>query len=148
MSPRVKVKVNVKADRTADCRQAAESPRNVQSSQQAHEVIGLAKTLRKSKNITVRTSVFINPNLTQAEAKAQFEIRQRRRQLNNTRGEMTWSQRGQATSNRAHEPRWRYGANDMPADADETRTATTNVRGAEPGANNQTDHHQQRSIRG
>ena len=57
-------------------RQIADKPRNllvyVQSNKQAQEIIGLAKTLRRSNNATVRTGVFINPNITNAETKAQF----------------------------------------------------------------------------
>jgi hypothetical protein len=35
--------------------------------------------LRKSDDPSLRDNVYINPNLTEAEAKAQFEIRQQRR---------------------------------------------------------------------
>lgn len=71
-------------------RQVANKPRNlleyVQSSQQAQKVIGLAKMLRRSK-ILLHTSVFVNFKLTKAEAKAQYEIRQKRRQINSERRE-------------------------------------------------------------
>jgi hypothetical protein len=52
----------------------------VQSRDQAQAVINSAKKLRNSNDNFVRTNVFINPNLTKAESKAQFELRQRRRQ--------------------------------------------------------------------
>ena len=83
-------------------RQVADKPRNllvyVQSNQQAQEIIGLAKTLRRSTNTAVRTGVFINPNLTKAEAKAQFEMRQKRRQQNGVRREEDFSTSGPTTS--------------------------------------------------
>jgi hypothetical protein len=54
----------------------------VHSCEQAQAVISSAKLLRKSSKATVRTCIFINPNLTKAEAKAQYELRQRRRRTN------------------------------------------------------------------
>ena len=52
----------------------------LQSPDQASTIIQDAKTLRKSSSVAVRANVYINPNLTKAEAKAQYEMRQRRRQ--------------------------------------------------------------------
>jgi len=52
----------------------------VQSRYHTQAVIHSAKELQNSNANNVRTNVFINPNLTKAEAKAQFELRQRRRQ--------------------------------------------------------------------
>jgi hypothetical protein len=67
-------------------RQYQDKPRSllvyVQSCEQAQAVISSAKLLRKSSKATVRTCIFINPNLTKAEAKAQYELRQRRRRTN------------------------------------------------------------------
>jgi hypothetical protein len=67
-------------------RQFQDKPRNllvyVRSREQAQDVISSAKLLRKSSNALVRTCVFVNPNLTKAEAKAQYELRQRRRRSN------------------------------------------------------------------
>jgi hypothetical protein len=58
-------------------------PRNllvyVRSRDQAQNIIQSAKKLRQSDDDFVRAHVFVNPNLTKAEAKAQFEIRQQRR---------------------------------------------------------------------
>jgi hypothetical protein len=83
-------------------RRVADKPRNllvyVQSNQQAQEIVGLAKTLRRSTNVAVRTGVFINPNLTKAEAKAQFEMRQKRRQQIGVRREEDCSTSGPTTS--------------------------------------------------
>jgi hypothetical protein len=63
------------------------------SCEQAQAVIGIAKPLRKSKNASVHARVFLNPNLTKAEAKAQFEIRQKRRYLNSVRRDNTVGKR-------------------------------------------------------
>jgi hypothetical protein len=67
-------------------RQYQDKPRSllvyVRSREQAQAVISSAKLLRKSSNATVRTCVFVNPNLTKAEAKAQYELRQRRWRTN------------------------------------------------------------------
>ena len=67
-------------------RQLMDKPRHllvyVKSQTEADTIIQSAKKLRKSDNSYVRTNVFINPNLTKAEAKAQFELRQQRRQRN------------------------------------------------------------------
>jgi hypothetical protein len=83
-------------------RRVADKPRNllvyVQSNQQAQETVGLANTLRRSTNVAVRTGVFINPNLTKAETKAQFEMRQKRRQQNGARREEDFSTSGPTTS--------------------------------------------------
>jgi len=46
----------------------------------AAQVLSLAKTLRNSANVEVRDSVYINPNLTKAEARAAYEVRCRRRE--------------------------------------------------------------------
>jgi hypothetical protein len=43
-------------------------------------IVQSAKKLRKSDDSFIQTNVFINANLTKAEANAQFEIRQHRRQ--------------------------------------------------------------------
>jgi hypothetical protein len=51
----------------------------VRSGDQAQTIIRIARQLRKSADPAVHAHVFINPNLTKAEAKAQFEIRQQRR---------------------------------------------------------------------
>jgi len=48
----------------------------LQSRDHALAVILSAKELRNSNENFVRTNVFINPNLTKAEVKAQFELRQ------------------------------------------------------------------------
>jgi len=45
----------------------------LQSRDHAQAVIHSAKELRNSKDNFVRKNVFINPNLTKAEANAQFE---------------------------------------------------------------------------
>ena len=52
----------------------------LRSRDQAQKIIQSAKLLRQSEDSCVRENVYINPNFTEAEAKAQFEIRQRRRQ--------------------------------------------------------------------
>ena len=51
----------------------------LRSRDQAHKIIQTAKILRQSEDLYVSNNVYINPNLTEAEAKAQFEDRQRRR---------------------------------------------------------------------
>jgi hypothetical protein len=70
-------------------RQDLDKPRKLlvysRSSEQAQEAIRLAKSLRKSSNANIRTSVYINPNLTKAEAKAQYDIRQKRRRMHEAR---------------------------------------------------------------
>jgi len=52
----------------------------VQSRDHPQAVIHSAKELRNSNDNFVLKNVFINPNLTKAEAKGQFELRQCRRQ--------------------------------------------------------------------
>jgi hypothetical protein len=47
---------------------------------QAQHLIAVAKQLRKSAKMIVRKSVFINPNLTKAEAQAAYSVRVQRRQ--------------------------------------------------------------------
>lgn len=58
-------------------------PRNllvyIRSRDQAQTIVQRARRLRKSANVSTRAHVFINPNLTKAEAKAQYQLRQRRR---------------------------------------------------------------------
>jgi len=46
----------------------------------AAQVLALAKTLRNSNNTEVRDSVYINANLSKAEAHAAYELRCRRRE--------------------------------------------------------------------
>ena len=64
-------------------REATDRPRPlvvfIRSREQAQAIIQTAKRLRQSSDATVRSQVYINPNLTKAEAKAMYEIRQRRR---------------------------------------------------------------------
>jgi hypothetical protein len=48
--------------------------------EQAQQLINIAKRLCKSSNPTVKKYVYISPNLTQAEAKAAYQLRQKRRQ--------------------------------------------------------------------
>jgi uncharacterized protein YdeI (BOF family) len=52
----------------------------LRSSDQAQKVIAAAKQLRKSTNEMVRKQVYINRNLTRAEAEAAYQVRQKRRQ--------------------------------------------------------------------
>jgi len=47
---------------------------------EAQHLIAVAKQLRKSSNLTVRNNVFINRNLTKAEAEAAYCVRVQRRQ--------------------------------------------------------------------
>ena len=47
----------------------------------ADDLLAAAKQLRRSDDSTVSSSVFINPDLSPAEAKLAFELRQRRREL-------------------------------------------------------------------
>ena len=49
---------------------------------QANELLSLAKQLRKSKNLYTRQRVYINPDLTRAEARVAYEERCRRRASN------------------------------------------------------------------
>lgn len=64
----------------------AEKPRRllvyVRSQQQAQAIIQSARLLRQSTDPFIKANIFINANLTKAEAKAQFEIRQQRRANN------------------------------------------------------------------
>ena len=48
---------------------------------QAQHLIAKAKLLRKSLNLTVRNNVFINRNLTKAEAEAAYCVRVQQRQV-------------------------------------------------------------------
>jgi hypothetical protein len=48
---------------------------------QAQRLISDARQLRKSTNAAVRNSIFINPNLTRAEAEAAYQARMHRRQV-------------------------------------------------------------------
>jgi hypothetical protein len=52
---------------------------SVRSAEQASAVISASRTLRKSSNIDVR-NVFINPDLTKAQATAAYQLRCQRRQ--------------------------------------------------------------------
>jgi hypothetical protein len=76
----------------------ADKPRRllvyVRSQNQAQTIIQSARRLRQSKDTFVQANVFISANLTKAEAKAQFEIRQQRRASNHN----TSIQRGSGTS--------------------------------------------------
>jgi hypothetical protein len=42
---------------------------------QAEQLIGSAKLLRRSSNITVCNNIFINPQMTRAEAAAAYQLR-------------------------------------------------------------------------
>ena len=52
----------------------------LKSSDHAKAIISQAKKLRQSTDLFVKNNVYINANLTQAEAKAAYEVRCRRRQ--------------------------------------------------------------------
>jgi hypothetical protein len=77
-------------------KEIATKPRHLlaytQSRDQAVAIIQSAKKLRKSDDLFVRANVFINANLTKAEAKAQFDIRQLRRQTTNAKRNVTSKQ--------------------------------------------------------
>lgn len=53
------------------------------TSDQASQIVSRAKLLRQSANETIRHQVYINSNLTKAEARAAFEQRCRRREMIN-----------------------------------------------------------------
>lgn len=57
----------------------------LQSAEQAQQIISNARQLRKSANETVRTKVYINPNLTRAEAEAAYHVRVQRREATKRR---------------------------------------------------------------
>ena len=59
---------------------------HVKSQEQAQRVIQSARQLRHSADTYVKSHVYINANLTKAEAKAQYELRMRRRQSLRSRG--------------------------------------------------------------
>jgi hypothetical protein len=52
---------------------------HLKQADQAKKLISKAKLLRRSSNSVVREQVFINPNLTKAEAAAAYQIREQRR---------------------------------------------------------------------
>ena len=52
---------------------------NMKHDNQAHQLISVAKQLRKPSDLTVRGQVDINSNLPRAEAEAAYQIRQQRR---------------------------------------------------------------------
>ena len=53
---------------------------NLKTEAEAQNIIRSARQLRKSHDSYVKANVYINANLTPAEAKASYELRQRRRQ--------------------------------------------------------------------
>jgi len=54
---------------------------NLKTEAEAQNIIRSARQLRKSHDSYVKANVYINANLTPAEAKASYELRQRRRQV-------------------------------------------------------------------
>lgn len=58
---------------------------HVRQSDEAQHIIRHARSLRQSPDNFTKLHVFINANLTKAEAKAAYDIRCRRRQSNATR---------------------------------------------------------------
>jgi hypothetical protein len=58
---------------------------------QAQQLINSAKRLRHSANPAVRNKVFINPNLTKAEAAAAFQVRSLRRQAQQRQQRQQWA---------------------------------------------------------
>ena len=71
---------------------------------QAQHLIAVAKQLRKSANMTVRKSVFINPNLTKAEAEAAYSVRVQRRQATIHRADVQPSLITEEVNASKHEP--------------------------------------------
>lgn len=59
----------------------------VRQANQAQQLIGKARDLRQSTNPEVKNNVYINPNLTPAEAAAAFQLRAERRSSNQRRNE-------------------------------------------------------------
>jgi len=53
---------------------------NLRTEADAQSILGSARQLRKSQHTYIKENVYINANLTPAEAKAAYELRQRRRQ--------------------------------------------------------------------
>jgi hypothetical protein len=48
--------------------------------EQVRDLLASARLLRRSANSTIRERVYINPNLTKAEAEAAYQLREKRRQ--------------------------------------------------------------------
>lgn len=69
---------------------------HIKSRDQAQAIIQIARCLRKSVKPEVRENIFINPNLTKAEAKVQFELRQQRRANHSDRRRQNVQSQGKA----------------------------------------------------
>jgi hypothetical protein len=67
----------------------------LQQASQAQQLITKARELRQSQNETVRTMIYINPNLTRAEAEAAYRIRVERRESGKRRSIHSAQQMGQ-----------------------------------------------------
>jgi hypothetical protein len=57
----------------------------LQQESQAQQLIAKARELRQSQNDTVRSMIYINPNLTRAEAEAAYRMRVERREAGKRR---------------------------------------------------------------
>ena len=100
------------------------------SQTQADFYIKNARELRKSSQSEIRNNVFINPDLTPAEAKAAYELRQRRKQWREESDSTNhWGNGSQNNSTRTFYPstrieprlKWRAPAtdiNELPRDSD------------------------------
>ena len=80
----------------------------IRSRDQAQTIIQTARRLRKSASSSIRTQVFINPNLTKAEAKAQYQLRQQRRAGNQNTQQLSIRQATAAVRNADTDNAQRY----------------------------------------
>jgi len=70
----------------------------VSSEEDARSVISLARNLRRSNDAFVRDNVYINPDLTKAQADAAYQARRHRRQVQSARNGLTNVSSVQATT--------------------------------------------------